>query len=203
MLPPPDVSIRYGKSVDAITPRPEISRLRLCGFFLRIGLTSFGGLGATLAVIQMELVERRGLITTRQVTEALTFPKPLPGATAFQVVCYLGFQLGGWPGSAVAAVAFVSPPMVGMVGMAVLYDLVHELPRFPSVLAGLLAAVVGLLLATAFNLAKGRVRGVVSPLIAAVSCVVAVRFHVNSALIVAVGGLVGLVALMPPDASGP
>ena len=98
--------------------RPSVSTLRIGGLFLRIGLTSFGGLGATLAVLQRELVERRELLTTRQMTEALTFTKPLPGATAFQVVCYLGFQLGGWRGSTVAAVAFVLPPMCGMVAMA-------------------------------------------------------------------------------------
>ena len=50
---------------------------------------------------------------------------------------------------------------------------------------------------------KGNVRGVVSLLIAAAACLVAVRFRVNSALIVAVAGLIGLVALMPPDASKP
>lgn len=183
--------------------RPSVSTLRIGGLFLRIGLTSFGGLGATLAVLQRELVEKRELLTTRQMTEALTFTKPLPGATAFQVVCHLGFQLGGWRGSAMAATSFALPPMVGMVAMAKLYDLVHELPRFPSVLAGLVAAVVGLLLATTFKMSKGNVRGVVSVLIAAAACLVAIRFRVNGALIVAVAGLVGLVAFMPRDTSKP
>lgn len=184
-------------------PLPTVSLVTLGGIFLRIGLTSFGGLGATLAVLQRELVEKRELLTTRQMTEALTFTKPLPGATAFQVVCYLGFQLGGWPGSAVAAVAFVLPPMLGMVAMAKLYDLVNGLPRFPSVLAGLVATVVGLLLATTFKMGKDNVRGVVSVLIAATACLLAARFRVNGALIVGVAGLVGLIALMPRDDSKP
>jgi chromate transporter len=179
-------------------PPHQIARL-----FLRIGLTSFGGLGATLAVIQRELVEKRQLLATRQMTEALTFTKPLPGATAFQVVSYLGFQLGGWKGSATAATAFVLPPMVGMVAMAKLYDLVHTLPRFPTVLAGLVAAVVGLLLATTFKMGRGNVRGAASLLIAATACLVAARFRVNGALIVGVAGVVGLLTLMPTGDSRP
>jgi chromate transport protein ChrA len=41
--------------------------------------------------------------------------KPGPTAETYQVVCYLGFQLGGRRGSAMAAASFVLPPMVGMV----------------------------------------------------------------------------------------
>ena len=69
---------------------------RLGWLFLRIGAVAFGGLGATVAVIQRELVERHRLMTMTDVTEALTYTKLLPGSTAVQVVAYLGWRLGGW-----------------------------------------------------------------------------------------------------------
>jgi len=76
---------------------------------LRIGATAFGGLGTTLALIERELVTQRGVLTTAEVTEALTYTKLLPGSTGPQAIAYLGYKLGGWSGSALATAAFLFP----------------------------------------------------------------------------------------------
>lgn len=176
---------------DADIHPPRVPSLYIGLIFFRIGLTAFGGLGATLAVIHKELVDRRCLLTAEQMTEALTFTKPLPGATAFQVVSYLGFRLGGWPGSAMAAVCFVLPPMLGMVGMAGLFGVVRRFPAFTASLGGLVAVVVGLLLATAFRLGRANVKGPLSLAIAAAAFAAAAWLQIDGALIVLVGGLLG------------
>ena len=182
---------------DAGIRQPPASRLQIGRIFLGIGLTAFGGLGATLAVIHRELVDRRRLLTAGQMTEALTFTKPLPGATAFQVVCYLGYRLGGWPGSVLAAVGFVLPPMAGMMTMASLFGMVRRFPAFTSFLNGLVAVVVGLLLATTFRLGRANVKGPLTLMIAGAAFATAVRFRVNGALIVMAGGLVGWLMHLP------
>ena len=90
------------------TPTGPLEHLRLLQVgwvFLRIGSVAFGGLGAALALIQREFVERRRVLTAADVTEALTYTKLLPGSTVVQVVSYLGFRLHGWTGSALATVA--------------------------------------------------------------------------------------------------
>ena len=89
--------------------------------FLRIGATAFGGLGAGLALIERDLVEKRRLLTSEDVTEALTYTKLLPGSTVIQVVSYLGYKLRGWSGSALATAAFVLPSALLMVLLAALY----------------------------------------------------------------------------------
>jgi chromate transporter len=93
------------------------SALRLGWTFLRIGAAAFGGLGATLALIESELVQRQRVISREQLTEALTYTKFLPGSTVVQVVAYLGWRIGGWRGSAVATVAFLGPAMTMMLGL--------------------------------------------------------------------------------------
>src|SRR4051812_33457474 len=98
-------------------PRP-LSTIQLAWLFFKIGSTAFGGLGASLAVIHRELVDRRGLLTAEQMTEALAFAKPLPGSTVVQVVSYVGHRLGGWSGSALATMAFLTPPMLAMLAVA-------------------------------------------------------------------------------------
>ena len=64
---------------------------------LRIGAVAFGGLGATLALLNRDLVERRGWLRASDVTEALAYTKPLPGSTVVQVVTFLGWRLAGCP----------------------------------------------------------------------------------------------------------
>jgi len=78
--------------------RIEMRPLQLGLTFLRIGTVAFGGLGATLALIERELVHRRHVATKEEITEALTYAKLLPGSTVVQVVAYLaGASEGGRP----------------------------------------------------------------------------------------------------------
>jgi chromate transport protein ChrA len=52
-----------------IAPSPPfVTILQIGWLFLKIGLTAFGGLGATLAVIHRKLVGRRRLLTAEQMT---------------------------------------------------------------------------------------------------------------------------------------
>jgi hypothetical protein len=59
-----------------------------CSTLLVIGAAAFGGLGATLALLRPELVERRGWLRPSDITEALAYTKPLPGSTVVQVVWF-------------------------------------------------------------------------------------------------------------------
>jgi chromate transporter len=77
--------------------------------FIKIGVAAFGGLGVTLSLIERYLVKDRGALTAQDVTESLTYTKFLPGSTGVQVVGYLGYRLAGWPGAALATIAFLLP----------------------------------------------------------------------------------------------
>ena len=176
---------------------PVLSLLGLGWVFLKIGLTAFGGLGAALALIERELVDRRRVLTKSQLTEALTFTKLLPGSTVVQVVSYVGYRLGGWFGSAVATAAFVLPSAVGMTLLAVLYVAVSDVPVVGAALKGLAAAVVGLLVATTFRLGQSNVKETLTLVIAGAAFAGAF-FGVNAAVVVVVAGLIGLLILRAP-----
>jgi chromate transporter len=102
-VPLPDVP----RAVAEPTERPHLPSLAWA--LLRIGAVAFGGLGATLALLNRDLVERRGWLRSSDVTEALAYTKPLPGSTVVQVVTFLGWRLGGWPGAIIATVMFLVP----------------------------------------------------------------------------------------------
>ena len=166
--------------------------LTLGQIFLRIGATAFGGLGAALALIERELVNKRQWLTAADVTEALTYTKLLPGSTVVQVVSYLGYKLGGWPGSAVATAAFVLPSALLMLVLAAAYVSVTAVPVMRPAIGGLTAAVVGILLATTYRLSKANIPDRITLGIALASIVAGAVLGISAALIVVAAGLLGV-----------
>lgn len=155
----------------------------------RLGAVAFGGLGATLALLQRELVDRRRWLAERDIAEALAFTQALPGSTGVQVVAYLGWRLRGWPGALVAAATFVAPAAVLMIAVAAASLALPDEPWVRGALTGVQVAVVGLIAAAMWRLARDNARGraLVATLLA--GCVLG--FVAPAALVVVGAGLVG------------
>jgi chromate transporter len=60
--------------------------------FAKIGLLSFGGPAAQIALMHRELVDERAWLTERQFAGALSFCMLLPGPEAMQLATYAGFH---------------------------------------------------------------------------------------------------------------
>ena len=199
----PDEPLSTRRHEDTSAPNKHLQKppiLTLGWLFLRIGATTFGGLGAALALVERELVTRRRLITEADVTEALTYTKLLPGSTGIQVVSYLGYKLGGWPGSAMATAAFILPSALIMLLLAAAYVAVTDLPAIGPAVNGLTAAVVGVLLATTYRLGKSNITAPLMLGIAVVAFLAGVFLRVSAALIVVAAGLLGILLFSAPAA---
>ncbi len=180
-------------------PAHRVPALTLGWIFLRIGATAYGGLGTTLALIERELVTKRGMLTPAEVTEALTYTKLLPGSTGPQAIAYLGYKLGGWSGSALAMAAFIFPSALLMTLLAAAYAAATVLPALGPAVNGLTAGVVGILLATTYRLGKPNIKEPLTWGIAAAAFAAGAFLGISAALIVCAAGLLGMLLLAPPD----
>jgi chromate transporter len=165
--------------------------LRLGCTLLCIGAVAFGGLGATLALLQRELVERRGWLRPSDLSEALAYTKPLPGSTVLQIVTFAGWRLGGWPAAAVATIAFVLPACAMMTAAAAALFALPDAAWVRGALTGLQVAVIGLLAMAMWQLARSEAGSV--PLMVVLVVAFAAGLWVNAALIVVMAGLIGIV----------
>lgn len=171
-------------------PKPGLAAL---GWeLLRLGAFAFGGLGATLVLLQRGLVDRRRWLQQSDISEALAFTKALPGSTGIQVVAYLGWRLRGWPGAIVAAAAFIAPAAALMIALAAASLALPDLPLVRGALTGVQVGVIGLLAAGMWRLARSEARGPVLTAVLLASCVLG--FFVNAAMVVVGAGLVGALA---------
>jgi chromate transporter len=171
-----------------MTERPDLPSLAWA--LLRIGAVAFGGLGATLTLLNRDLVERRGWLRSSDVSEALAYTKPLPGSTVVQVVTFLGWRLGGWPGAIVATVMFLLPAFAIMTLAAAVVLALPDALMVRSGLTGLQVAVVGILAAAMWRLARSEAGSV--PLMMVLIAAFAIGLLVNAALIVGVAGAIGV-----------
>ena len=167
---------------------------QLAWIFFRIGAVAFGGLGATVALLEEELARRRTLAAHERIADALTYTKLLPGSTAVQVVTYLGWSLAGWTGALVSTVAFLLPSVVVMLVFAYAYSLLPELPWIIAVRRGVIAAVIGLLLLTMFRLAKSALGELLPILVALAAFAVGAWSQAHAAWIVVAAGVVGVLS---------
>ena len=178
---------------------PELTLPRLSDLawaFLRLGAQGFGGLGAVIALMTRDLVERRGWLQETDVTEALTYTKLLPGSSVVQVAAYLGWKLRGLPGALVASGAFLLPAFLMMLGLAASHQFIKPLAGISAALTGLTAAVTGLLLVTGWSLGRKNIVGVGGFLIASLTLVASVRYGINPAVLVIAAGGLGIVREM-------
>ena len=156
---------------------------------LRLGAVAFGGLGATLALLQRGLVDRRGWLKQEDISEALAMTQPLPGSTGIQVVSYLGWRIRGWPGAIVAAVAFIAPAAAMMIAVAAASLALPDEPWVRGAVNGIQVAVVGLVIAAMWRLARNQAKNAILTAVLLTSCVLG--FFVYAVLIVVGAGLLG------------
>lgn len=168
-------------------PRPALSAI--AWELLRLGAVAFGGLGATLALLQRGLVDRRRWLEERDISEALAFTQALPGSTGIQVVAYLGWRLRGWPGALAAAVAFIAPAAALMIAVAAASLALPDQPWVRGALTGVQVAVVGLVAAAMWRLAHNNAKGPLLTAMLLASCVLG--FFVHAVIVVVGAGLLG------------
>jgi chromate transporter len=118
----------------------------------------------------------------------LAYTKPLPGSTVVQVVTFLGWRLGGWRGAIVATVMFLLPAFAIMTVAAAVMLALPDALMVRTGLIGLQIAVVGILAAAMWRLARSEAASV--PLMIAAF---AIGLFVNAALTVGVAGAIGVV----------
>ena len=150
---------------DPLTHKPHVPLLELMGVFFRVGVTSFGG--STAAWLYRELVERRAWLDEEHFLTALTLAQVLPGANPVNLSIYVGSQLRGGIGGAVAALGMIGPPFCIILLLGFLYREFGSSPMVHAVLGGLAAVGVGMTLSIGVKLAR-KVRKPIPLLIAAV-----------------------------------
>ena len=121
--------------------------------FFRVGSLVFGGGHVVLPLLQSEVV-RPGWLMNEQFVAGYGAAQAVPGPL-FTFSAYLGTVMesppNGVAGAGLALVAIFLPSFLLIIGVLPFWDVLRARPALQSSLAGINAAVVGLLLAALYN----------------------------------------------------
>lgn len=171
---------------------PEMTRV-----FGRIGLMSFGGPAAQIAVMHRELVEDRPWLSEQTYLRALSLCMLLPGPEAMQLATYAGWRLRGVAGGLLGGLLFVVPGAMFIAVLALLYAWYGQLPLVQTAFLGIKAAVIIVVFQALLKVSSKALHGWLGWTLAIGSFVALFVLGLPFPLIILVAGAIGMVAGLP------
>ena len=107
-----------------------------------------------LPLIQREVVDRRQWIDEEEFLNMIALAQAAPGLIAVNSAIFIGWRIGGWKGVCGAVLGAVLPSFLIILGIAMVFADWKELPAVEAVFKGIRPAVVALIAAPLFKLAK-------------------------------------------------
>ena len=120
----------------------------------KIGILSFGGPAAQIALMHKEIVEDRGWLSEQQYLNALSLCMLLPGPEAMQMATYVGWRLQGIWGGLMAGLLFVLPGAAVIMVLATIYSFLGDVPLLSAFFYGIKAAVLIIVLEALIRVSK-------------------------------------------------
>jgi chromate transporter len=120
----------------------------------KIGLLSFGGPAAQIALMHREIVENKKWLSEDQFLNALNFCMLLPGPEAMQLATYSGWRTNGILGGLIAGLLFVLPGAFLITLLAVIYAFFGDIPLINSIFLGVKATVVVIVIQALLKVSK-------------------------------------------------
>jgi chromate transporter len=168
-----------------------ITTLELFKTFGRIGLMSFGGPAAQIALMHKVLVEEKKWLSEARFLDGLSFCMLLPGPEAMQLATYAGWRLRGTLGGVIAGLLFVLPGAVVIAALAGIYVAYGTLPIVASIFLGVKAVVVVIVIDALLRIAAKAFQHSAHRVLAALSFLAIFALHVPFPVIVFCAGLWG------------
>jgi chromate transporter len=134
-----------------VTPSP-VSFWSAVRFWTKLGFLSFGGPAGQIAMMHLELVERRRWISERRFLHALNYCMVLPGPEAQQLATYIGWLMHRAWGGIVAGALFVLPSLIILIGLSWLYVAYGHVPLVAGLFYGIKPAVTAIVVQAAHRI---------------------------------------------------
>lgn len=160
----------------------------LARIFLKLGTISFGGPAAHIALMRVELVERRRWLTDQAFLDLIGATNLIPGPNSTEMAIHIGYLRAGWPGLLVAGACFIFPAafIVGLLAWVYVHS--GSLPAVQAVFYGIKPVVVAIVAMALWGLARTAVRSVWLALLG-ILAVIGVVAGVHELLVLAICGV--------------
>ena len=167
-------------------------------FFFKVGTLIFGGGLVIIPLLEFEVVERLGWLSTADFINGVAIGQLSPGPVVL-TSAFVGYKMAGFFGAFISAVGIFTPSFLFIMLAAPLLVRLRKNPWVQAFLKGIKPAVVGAIMAAAVPLSQTAFGGetvslsVLAVVIAIAALVAIVRFKVTAWKLILVGAAIGLV----------
>jgi chromate transporter len=164
------------------------SLFELARLYLKLGAVAFGGPPAHIAMMEDEVVSRRGWLTREQFLDFLGATNLIPGPNSTEMAIHVGRVRAGWPGLLVAGCSFILPASIMVTALAWAYVRFGSLPQVSGVLYGVKPIVIALIVQAVLKLGKSAVKSTWLAVVGALAAL-ATALGVDQLAVLACGGV--------------
>ena len=164
---------------------------------LKIGLFTFGGGYAMIALLENEFVSKRRFMQTDEFADMVAIAESTPGPIAINAATYIGYQQNGVLGSAAATVGVCIPSFVIIFLISLFFDAFQQIRWVTAAFKGIQVGVVVLILSAGLKMLrqmKKTIYNIVCVCLTTACLVLCSLFAVNfsSVFYILIGAMIGL-----------
>ncbi len=122
--------------------------------FFKIGAFTIGGGYAMIPLMEQEIVDKRKWLSKEEFMDTMSLAQSMPGVFAVNMATNIGFRTRGFVGAFTAIMGNVLMPILLILVLAIFFRQFSDNPIVESIFKGIRPAVVALIAAPVFNMAK-------------------------------------------------
>jgi chromate transporter len=130
------------------------TNLQLFLTMLKIGLFTFGGGYAMIALLENEFVTKRGWLEQEEFLDVAAIAESTPGPIAINSATYIGYKRGGLIGSLAATLGITLPSFCIIYAISLFFDAFLSLAVVAYAFQGIRVAVIYLILSAGLRMLK-------------------------------------------------
>ena len=137
------------------TPAQEVKSLGTLFFtFFKIGLFTFGGGYAMIALLEEEFIQRRKWLDKDEFLDMAAIAESTPGPVAINSATYLGYKLAKVPGAATATVAVCLPSFLIIYAISLFFEQFTQLTVIANAFKGIQVCIIYLIFSAGVRMLK-------------------------------------------------
>lgn len=181
-------------------PAPKVQSLGTLFFtFFKIGLFTFGGGYAMIALLEEEFIQRRRWLDKDEFLDMTAIAESTPGPVAINSATYLGYKLAGVPGAAVATVAVCLPSFLIIYAISLFFEQFTQLTVIANAFKGIQVCVIYLIFSAGVRMLQALDHslfssGVLLSVFLAMTSLSLAGISVSSILLILLSGAAGVAA---------
>ena len=166
---------------------------QLARYFLRLGLTAFGGPAAHIAIMEDDVVRRRRWLTRDHFMDMLAATQLVPGPNSTEMAIHIGYVQQGLPGLIVAGMCFIMPAFLIVLAISIAYVIYGKLPAVGALFYGIQPVIVAIVTQAAYRLGRSAWKASAFRALGLIALLATLFAPIDPIWVIVIGGLAGVI----------